>query len=311
MVCHSSHPYRGGTCLKTRRSLYDSPWRGILYLLPGLLTYTLFVLVPVVQTIILGGMEWSGMGAKKFIGLQNYAELFSDPIFFQSLVNNATLVLFIMALPTLLGLFLATIIELNNFTYRKVFEVAFFMPYILSLVVVGVIWRWIYNPAFGVLNVLLTKVGLPSLTRAWLGDSQTALASVGFTGTWVHYGFAMVIFLAGYRKISPDLYDAIALDGGGGWQKFRHVALPSLTNEIMVVSVYLFINSLKTFDLVYVMTKGGPGYATNVLSLYVFKNAFQYNRNGYAAALAVTLMIIIFSITLLVTQVRKRYEQET
>ncbi|HKL57144.1 MAG TPA: sugar ABC transporter permease [Sphaerochaeta sp.] len=296
--------------MKSHRSLYDSPWRGILYLLPGLLLYILFVLVPVVQTIILGSMEWSGMGAKRFVGLQNYAELFGDPIFFQSLANNATLVLFIMVLPTLLGLFLATIIELNNFTTRKVFEVAFFMPYILSLVVVGVIWRWIYNPAFGVLNVLLTKMGLPFLTQAWLGDSQTALASVGITGTWVHYGFAMVIFLAGYRKISPDLYDAIALDGGGGWAKFRHVALPSLTNEIMVVSVYLFINSLKTFDLVYVMTKGGPGYATNVLSLYVFKNAFQYNRNGYAAALAVTLMIIIFSITVMVTQVRKRYAEK-
>ncbi len=296
--------------MKSHRSLYDSPWRGILYLLPGLLLYVLFVLVPVVQTIILGSMEWSGMGAKRFVGLQNYAELFGDPIFFQSLANNATLVLFIMVLPTLLGLFLATIIELNNFTTRKVFEVAFFMPYILSLVVVGVIWRWIYNPAFGVLNVLLTKMGLPFLTQAWLGDSQTALASVGITGTWVHYGFAMVIFLAGYRKISPDLYDAIALDGGGGWAKFRHVALPSLTNEIMVVSVYLFINSLKTFDLVYVMTKGGPGYATNVLSLYVFKNAFQYNRNGYAAALAVTLMIIIFSITVMVTQVRKRYAEK-
>lgn len=295
--------------MKSHRSLYDSPWRGILYLLPGFLTYTLFVLIPVVQTIILGSMEWSGMGEKKFVGLQNYLELFSDPIFFQSLANNALLVLYIMALPTLLGLFLATIIELNNFTYRKVFEVAFFMPYILSLVVVGVIWRWIYNPAFGVLNVLLAKVGLPFLGRAWLGDSQTALASVGFTGTWVHYGFAMVIFLAGYRKISPDLYDAVSLDGGNGLHKFWYVALPSLTNEIMVVSVYLFINSLKTFDLVYVMTKGGPGYATNVLSLYVFKNAFQYNRNGYAAALAVTLMIIIFSITLMVTQVRKRYEQ--
>lgn len=297
--------------MKSHRSLYDCPWRGILYLLPGLLTYTLFILVPVVQTIILGSMEWSGLGAKQFVGFQNYVKLFSDPIFFQSLANNAILVLFIMALPTLLGLFLATIIELNNFTYRKVFEVAFFMPYILSLVVVGVIWRWIYNPAFGVLNALLTKVGLPFLAQAWLGDSHTALASVGFTGTWVHYGFAMVIFLAGYRKISPSLYDAVALDGGSGWHKFWYVALPSLTNEIMVVSVYLFINSLKTFDLVYVMTKGGPGYATNVLSLYVFKNAFQYNRNGYAAALAVTLMLIIFVITLGVTQMRKLYEKNS
>ncbi|MGB4406139.1 MAG: sugar ABC transporter permease [Sphaerochaeta sp.] len=295
--------------MKTHRSLYDATWRGILYLLPGLLTYTLFILIPVVQTITLGSMEWSGMGAKKFVGLQNYLELFSDPIFFQSLGNNAKLVLFIMALPTLLGLFLATIIELNKLTFRKLYEVVFFMPYILSLVVVGVIWRWIYNPAFGVLNAMLTKVGLPFLGQAWLGDSKTALASVGLTGTWVHYGFAMVIFLAGYRKISPYLYDAVALDGGNGWHKFWYVAVPSLTNEIMVVAVYLFINSLKTFDLVYVMTKGGPGYATNVLSLYVFKNAFQYNRNGYAAALAVTLMLIIFSITLVVTQMRKRYEQ--
>ncbi len=295
--------------MQTHRSLYDSAWRGILYLVPGLLTYTVFILIPVVQTIFLSGMDWSGMGIKKFIGMQNYLELFSDPIFFQSLMNNVTLVFYIMVLPTLLGLFLASLIELNNITYRKIFEVAFFMPYILSLVVVGVIWRWIYNPAFGVLNEFLSKIGLSALTRAWLGDSQTALVSVGMTGTWVNYGFAMVIFLAGYRKISPNLYDAVALDGGNGWHKFWYVALPSLTNEIMVVAVYLFINSLKTFDLVYVMTKGGPGYATNVLSLYVFRNAFQYNRNGYAAALAVTLMFIIFTITLVVTQVRKIYEK--
>lgn len=277
-------------------------------MLPGLLVYVAFILIPVLQTIILGSMEWSGMGPKKFIGIQNYIELIRDPIFLQSLVNNATLILFIMVFPTVLGLFLASIIELNNVVCRKVFEVAFFMPYILSLVVVGVIWRWIYNPAFGVLNEFLRQMGLSSLTHAWLGDSDTALFSVGITGTWVNYGFSMVIFLAGYSKISVNLYDAVALDGGNSWHKFWYVSLPSLTNEIMVVSVYLFINSLKTFDLVYVMTKGGPGYSTNVLSLYVFRNAFQYNRNGYAAALAVTLMFIIFIITLFVTRIRKRYE---
>ncbi|HOE90163.1 MAG TPA: sugar ABC transporter permease [Sphaerochaeta sp.] len=295
--------------MKSKRSVYDSPWRGLLYLMPGLITYALFILIPVVQTILLGMMDWSGLGKKTFIGFQNYLELFSDPIFFQSLANNAVLVFYIMILPTLLGLVLASIIELNDIAFRKLFEVMFFMPYILSLVVVGVIWRWIYNPAFGVLNTVLSAVGLSSLSRAWLGESQTALAAVGFTGTWVHYGFAMVVFLAGYSRISPSLYDAVALDGGGKWHEFRHVALPSLTNEMVVVGVYLFINSLKTFDLVYVMTKGGPGYSTNVLSLYVFRNAFQYNRNGYAAALAVTLMVIIFGITLLVTRARRRYEQ--
>lgn len=295
--------------MKSSRSLYDSAWRGLLYLLPGLGTYALFVLVPVVQTLLLGSMEWSGMGAKRFIGLKNYIEIFSDPIFIQSLANNAVLVFYIMVLPTLLGLFLASIIELNNVRLRKIFEVAYFMPYILSLVVVGVIWRWIYNPTFGVLNTLLDSVGLSFLGKAWLGDSRTALSAVGYTGTWVHYGFAMVIFLAGYRKISPSLYDAVALDGGNGWHTFWYVVLPSLANEIMVVGVYLFINSLKTFDLVYVMTKGGPGYSTNVLSLYVFRNAFQYNRNGYAAALAVTLMVIIFGITVIVTRGRKHYEQ--
>ncbi|HPZ15396.1 MAG TPA: sugar ABC transporter permease [Sphaerochaeta sp.] len=294
---------------KSHRSLYDSPLRGMLYLLPGLAIYVLFVLIPVVQTIILSFMEWSGMGAKRFVGLANYIELFGDPIFFRSLANNAVLVLFIMVLPTLLGLALATIIELNDLAWRKLYETAFFMPYILSLVVVAVIWRWIYNPAFGVLNELLAKVGLASLKRAWLGDSSTALASVGVTGTWVNYGFAMVIFLSGYQTIPPSLYDAVSLDGGGNLHKLWYVALPSLVNEIMVVSVFLFINSLKTFDLVYVMTKGGPGYATNVLSLYVFKNAFQYNRNGYAAALAVTLMLIIFAITVTVTRLRSHYEQ--
>jgi raffinose/stachyose/melibiose transport system permease protein len=296
--------------MSEHRSLYDSPLRGYLYLLPGCFIYCLFLFIPVLQTLQLSFFSWNGLQPKVCVGIKNFITLFSDPIFYRSLVNNLVLVVFIMVLPTLIGLVLASIIELNRYKIRKLFEVVLFMPYILSLVVVGVIWRWIYNPSFGVINTFLRGIGLADMTKAWLGDSATALTAVGISGTWVFHGFAMVIFLAGYSKISHSLYEAISIDGGNTLHKFWYIALPSLNHEISVVTIFLFINSLKTFDLVYVMTKGGPGYATNVISLYVFKNAFQYNRYGYAAALAVTLALIIYGISFGMTTLRRKHSDE-
>jgi raffinose/stachyose/melibiose transport system permease protein len=294
--------------MKSSRSAFDSVSKGFLYLLPGLAVYTSFILIPVARTGLLSFFRWDGLSPRHFIGMGHYMAMLKDEQFLGAVSHNLVLVFFLMVLPTLLGLLLATITETGKVRFRKLFEVTYFIPQVLSLVVVAVIWRWIYNPAFGILNELLKVFGLGAFTKPWLGSSDTALAAVGLAGTWVNYGFAMVVFLAGYTRIPSSLYESAEIDGAGSIQKFFYISLPSLATEIRVVAVFLFISSLKTFDLVYVMTKGGPGYSTNVMSLYVFKNAFQYNRLGYAAALALTLAVIIFSTSFFITLLRSRQE---
>ena len=292
--------------LNNRRSIYDSPARAAVYLAPGLLVYLLFFLVPVARTVMLSFFRWDGLSTRVFFGMGNYLTLLKDEKFMSALAHNGILVLFLMVLPTIIGLLLATIIEGSRIPGNKIFEVAFFMPQVLSLVVVGVIWKWIYNPTFGVINAFLRALGLDFLARGWLGDSKTALGAVGLTGSWVNYGFAMIIFLAGYTRIPVSLYESASIDGANSWRKFFNISIPGLHREIMVVGIYLFISSLKTFDLVYVMTRGGPGFATNVISLYVFKNAFQYNRLGYAAAMAISLALIIFVVSFSVARISAR-----
>ena len=278
---------------KATRNIFDRPLKGFLYLIPGFIIYALFFATPVVRTFISSFFEYETMFSRTFVGISNYIKVMTDNAFWEALLHNGILILFLMLLPGVAGLILATLFEVGKPKYGKIFEVAFFAPQILSLVVVGVIWKWIYNPVFGILNNFLKVIGLEVLAGPWLGDSSSALTAVGLTGSWVNYGFAMIIFLAGYKKISPSLFESASLDGAGFWQKFFHISIPSLKKEIAVVFTYLYIQSLKTFDLVYVMTKGGPGTSSSVISLNVFKNAFQYNRLGYAATLAIYLLVFI------------------
>ena len=176
------------------------------------------------------------------------------------------------------------------------------------MIVVGVIWRWIYNPVFGPLNQLLRAIGLGSLTRPWLGDFSMALPAVGVVGTWVQYGFCMVLFIAGLQKIPLELYEASDLDGAGGFQQFLHITLPGLRSELGVAMITTIIAALRVFDLVYVTTRGGPGDSTIVTAFLIYRSAFQQNRIGYAAAVATVLSIIIFLISLLVVRFQSRVE---
>ena len=157
--------------------------------------------------------------------------------------------------------------------------------------------RWIFNPAFGPLNRFLNSVGLEALAKSWLGDFTWALPAVGAIGTWVQYGFCMVLFLAGIQRISPELYEAAQLDGAGEYQQFRHVTLPGLRPEIVVALITTLIAALRVFDLVFVTTKGGPGEQTLVVAFLVYRAAFELNRIGYAAAVATILTVLILTIS--------------
>jgi raffinose/stachyose/melibiose transport system permease protein len=236
--------------------------------------------------------------------------LLQDQVLRTALRNNFLFIAFYTLFPIMVGLFLTALLTRRQVRGLSFLRAGLFIPYVLSMVVVGVVWRWIYNPAFGPLNQVLKAVGLGDWARPWLGDFTLALPAVGVVGTWVQYGFCMVLFIAGVQRIEEDLYDAAKIDGANEFQQFWNVTLPSLRNEISVALVTTLITALRVFDLIYVTTKGGPGNQTMVASLWLYRNAFQLNRVGYAASIAVILTAIILVISYLVLTLRLRTVSE-
>ncbi|GAK58676.1 putative ABC transporter permease protein [Candidatus Vecturithrix granuli] len=276
------------------------------YIAPAMLSYGIFVLYPSLASFWYSFTEWDGLSRPRFIGFANYTKaLFDDPLVWIALKNNLIFMLFFAAIPLALGLLLASLIGRSRLKGINMFRVGLFMPQVVPLVAVGVIWSWIYNPAFGVLNNLLTIIGVRQWGRAWLGDFDVAIMAVGGIGAWLWYGFCMVIFLAGMQKIDEALYDAAKLDGAHAIRQFWHITLPELQREITVCLVMTLTGALRVFAVVYVTTNGGPGTSTLPISLYVFKNAFEYNRMGYATSIAVLLTLLIFLVVIITIHVRE------
>jgi len=279
----------------------ESKVHGLVYLLPGLLIYLIFTFWPVLQTVHTSFLNWEGLAPQKnFIGFANYVQVFTDSKFWLALSHNLIFIIFYCLIPIFIGLFLASLLgryPLKGFTF---FRTLLFLPQVLSMVVIGVAWRWIFNPTFGPLNLLLRAIGLSSLARPWLGDFALALPAVGAVGTWVQYGFCMVLFLAGMQRIPTEYYEAAALDGADAWQELRYITIPGLRAEIGVAMITTIIAALRVFDLVFVTTRGGPGEATLVTGFLVYRSAFLQNQTGYAAAIATILTLIILAISLLI-----------
>lgn len=286
------------------------PWTAYLYILPSLLIYAFFILWPIIETLRLSFYEWDGFSAPVFTGLTNYAGLLKDEVFHISLRNNLLFMVFYTLFPIAFALFLTALMTRRRLRGMSFFRAGLFVPYVMSMVVVGVVWRWIYNPAFGPLNQALEAFGLEAWTRPWLGDFQLALPAVGLVGTWVQYGFCMVLFIAGVQRIEEELYDAAKIDGANEFRQFWHVTLPGIRSEISIALVITFIAALRIFDLVFVTTRGGPGNETMVVSLWLYRNAFQMNRAGYAATIAVVLTIIILVVSYVIISLRQRSAPE-
>ena len=218
-------------------------------------------------------------------------------------------IIFYCIIPIIIGLILASMLGRNPLPGLAFFRAGLFLPQIISMVVVGVTWRWIFNPAFGPLNMGLRALGLDSLTRSWLGDFTWALPAVGSVGTWVQYGFCMVLFLSGMQRIPEDYYEAAELDGANEVQQLLYITLPSLQPELGVALITTVIAALRVFDLVYVTTRGGPGDSTLVTGFLVYRAAFQQNRIGYAAAIATVMTIVIFVISLVILRFQSKSEE--
>jgi raffinose/stachyose/melibiose transport system permease protein len=269
------------------------------YIAPAFLVYGIFVLAPLLHAADLSLYDWNGLTQGTFIGLGNYAQVVQDPLIQEAAVHSLLFVVFYTLIPIVIGLFLAATLTRIAVRGMAFFRVVLFLPQTVAMVVVAVAWRWMYSPD-GTINQILALIGLGGLTRGWLGDFTFALPALGVVGSWVMYGFCMILFIAGITRIPRDLYDSARVDGAGPVREFLAVTLPSLRNELQIASVFTLIAALRVFDLTFVATRGGPGHTTTVPALWVFLNAFETGRAGYAAAIGVSLAIVIVVGTLLV-----------
>jgi raffinose/stachyose/melibiose transport system permease protein len=276
-----------------------------LYLAPAFAFYLLFAFGPLIYTTWLSFFDWDGLTVGTWTGLDNYREVLEDPDIRASFVHSLVLIVFYALLPCALGLFLAALIAQGRVRGVTFFRAVLFLPQTIAVVVVAIAWVWIYAPD-GPLNAALDAVGLDSVSRGWLGDFNFALPALGIVGTWIMFGLCLVLFLAGIQKIPTTLYEAARVDGAGRVREFFAVTLPGLRGELAVALTLTTIFALRTFDLVYVATSGGPGTTTTVPSWLVYQNAFSTGRVGLAAAVAVVLTAIIFVVAFAITRLVDR-----
>ncbi len=279
-----------------------------LYLAPALLIYAAFNLVPLVQGFNVSFYNWDGITKGTWVGLANYRGFFTDQVIRESYLHTLVLIVFYSFVPTAIGLLLAALLSRMRIHGLTVFRTLLFLPTVLTDVVLAVAWTYIYDPQ-GPLNNFLKAIGLGFLRRPWLGDFHFALPAVGVFGAWEEYGFCMIVFIAGVMKIPASLYEAARVDGANAWQEFFAVTLPGLRYELTVVVVLTMIDALGTFDEVYVMTGGGPGTATTVPAFEVYNRAFLTGEVGSAAAIGITLMLIVFAVSYGITKVLEPREE--
>ncbi|ACL70796.1 carbohydrate ABC transporter permease [Halothermothrix orenii] len=258
-----------------------------------LILYVIWVIGPTLYTFFLSLTRYDGLGAPRFRGIKNYIMLFDDPVFIVSLVNNIKWLVIFMVIPVVLGLILALILN-NQIRWSNGFKASIYMPMILSPVVIGLIWSWIYDPSGGLLNYTLTALGLKHLTRGWLSDPGLVLYCIIAAAVWRHVGYVMILFLAGLKTIPVSVLEAAQVDGADGWKRFWHIILPLLKPSTVIVFVVTIIQSFRAFDMVNTMTEGGPFNSSNVLANFMYLEAFRNYRMGYGASIAVILFLIMF-----------------
>lgn len=258
-----------------------------LLLAPALALYGTFLLYPMLDSLVLSFTDWDGVAAEKpFVGLANYKKiLVEDPVAQTAIKNNVVWGLFALTAPTAMGLGLAVLLN-RKFKGRTLLRAIFYGPSILPLVATALIWTWLYNPHFGLLNELLRAVGLGNLARAWLGETSTAFAAVLVTALWQGAGMPTLLYLAALQAVPKEQYEAAALDGAGRLRSFFSITVPWLKETTAVVMTLNLIGSLKAFELVYAMTYGGPSRSTQTLATWMYFNTFQYNHPGLGSALA-------------------------
>jgi ABC-type sugar transport system permease subunit len=288
------------TTLQTKRNRFAYS-----LLVPGYLFFIPFRLLSIIAIFVMSFVSWKGYSFStiKWAGLDNFTRLINDPIFWKSLWHTIQFVLIVVVVQTVLALFLAILLE-QHLPLTKFIRGIYFMPTVLSLVVVGILFGYIFSPSSGVVNALLRTLG-SEIQPHWLGDPKIALYLIMAITTWKEFGLAMFIFIAGLEAIPLDLFDAAKVDGANSWAILRNIILPLIKETTTVVVILTTVNCLKVFDLIWVMTKGGPFYATEVLATRMYTQTFNHGNFGYGSAIASVLFILTFVVSVIQMKVSR------
>ena len=271
-------------------------------MLPAFVVFAVFVIAPMLDGAWISLFQWDGVTVGRYVGLQNYRDIVNDPAVRTAFEHSLVLIVFYAALPIVIGLVLTAALSHARVRGITAVRTVIFLPQVLAAVVIGVAWKWLYDPQ-GPINSFLGNIGLSSLERPWLGDFTTALPAVGVIGTWVTTGLCLVLFMAGVQRIPLSRYEAARVDGAGPVREFFAVTLPGLRNELAVALSLTVITALRAFDIIFVTTKGGPGSQTTVPSLLIYQRAFVTGQVGSAAAIGAIMGAIILGLAVLITRV--------
>ena len=270
-----------------------------LFLLPALLGTLIFIIIPVLCSFGLSFAKWDLLNPITIVGLENYKNLFNDKVFYQTLINTIVFAISTSTFGVIIPLILASVLN-SKIRGSEFFKTAYFLPFITPMIVIGIVWGWIFDPNIGLLNKLL------HLHINWLYDVKFAMPALIAVSVWKLIGYNMIIFLSTLSSISQSLFEAAKIDGANSLQTFRHVTVPMLSPTIFFVVIITTISSFQVFDLIYLMTQGGPFNSTNVLVYSIYQNAFEYFNVGEASAIAYVLFAIILVLTLLQWKFRKK-----
>lgn len=279
------------------------------FVLPALAVFLLFFISPTVVGVYYSFTDWNiNADTIKFIGLDNYAALFDEPRLKTALRNTLVFALLVTVFQNVCGLTLALVMN-EALKTRNILRTIFFLPYVIAPLVIGYIFRAIYHPEHGIVNQFLNGIGLGALARDWLNDPSIALYSIIATDIWKVTGFSMVIYLAGLQFIPRDLTESSSIDGAGYWNRFRHIVFPLLAPAFTVNILLSMISSMKVFEMVYVLTEGGPGYTTEVFFTYI-RSEFSSGEFGYATAINLMLFVLVTAVGVPVLMAMKKREVE-
>lgn len=274
---------------------YEDAILGYTFLLPDIVGLFIFWSLPMIYVFYLSFFDWDLIGDKIFIGLDNYINLFNDGLWWHSLWVTVKYLIVYVPLVISIALFFAVLLTKKT-RGINMFRTIYFIPYSISLVIVGAVWAYIFEPRFGIVNYLLETLGIPA--GQWLSSADQALWVIVFVASWKYMGYYMILFIAGLQEIPKDYYEAASIDGAGKFTSFRYITLPSLKPVLFFVLVICIIHGFEVFELVYTMTQGGPNNATYISMLYVYEQAFLYFDFGYASAMSFMLFVIIFIVTM-------------
>lgn len=268
----------------------------LLYMLPALTLLTAFVFLPIVLNFIYALFRWSSFSTQwDFVGLANFARLLSDETVWVAFKNNLWYAVISLVFQVGGSMLIAALLE-EKWMRRSqpFFRTVYFLPSMISLTVVGILWQTIYSPVFGIVNPLLEKLGLGMLATDWLGNTRTAVFAVIAVSQWQYFGYTMVLFLVAMQGVPADLYESAIIDGANSFQRFIHITIPNIREIILVNCIITIIGAFQVFDEIYIMTGGGPGRSSEVLGSYLFRTGFRNDEMGYASAIATMVFFVTF-----------------